>query len=40
MILDNMDDEGFILEVESRPILYDTTHPLYKDNSRKDLGRI
>jgi len=31
-----MDDERFILEVQKYNILYDTTDPFYKDNTRKD----
>lgn len=31
-----MDDERFILEVEKHTVLYDTTNPFYKDNSKKD----
>ncbi|MEQ2288056.1 hypothetical protein AMECASPLE_019040 [Ameca splendens] len=31
-----MDDEQLIVEVENRTVLYDTTHPFYKDNSRKE----
>ncbi|XP_041830743.1 transcription factor Adf-1-like isoform X2 [Melanotaenia boesemani] len=31
-----MDNEMFILEVESHTVLYDTRHPFYKDNARKD----
>ncbi|XP_012722354.2 transcription factor Adf-1 [Fundulus heteroclitus] len=31
-----MDDERLIFEVENRTVLYDTAHPLYKDNSQKE----
>ncbi|XP_053712090.1 uncharacterized protein LOC128753917 [Synchiropus splendidus] len=31
-----MDEERLIEEVESHSILYDTTHPFYKDNGRKE----
>ncbi|KAJ0000930.1 hypothetical protein NQD34_005950 [Periophthalmus magnuspinnatus] len=31
-----MDDERFIQEVQFHSVLYDTTHPFYKDNSRKE----
>ncbi|KAM4719291.1 uncharacterized protein FYW61_015127 [Anableps anableps] len=31
-----MDDEQLIIEVENRTALYDTRHPLYKDNSQKE----
>lgn len=31
-----MDDERFITEVQNRPILYDSSHRFYKDNTRKD----
>lgn len=31
-----MDEEKFILEVENYSALYDTTHPFYKDSSRKE----
>lgn len=31
-----MDDEGFILEVETHSIIFDTAHPFYKDNLKKD----
>lgn len=32
-----MDDEGFILEDENYSINIDTTHPFYKENSKKDI---
>lgn len=35
-MLYTMDNVTFILEVESRTVLYDTTHPFYKDNARKE----
>ncbi|CAL9692929.1 unnamed protein product [Knipowitschia caucasica] len=31
-----MDDERMIHEVQLRSVLYDATHPFYKDNSRKE----
>lgn len=31
-----MDDNVFILEVESHSIIFDTTHPFFNDNSKKD----
>lgn len=31
-----MDDERFITEVQNRPILYDSSHRFYKDNTRKE----
>lgn len=31
-----MDDERLIIEVENHPVLYDASHPFYKDNSKKD----
>ena len=31
-----MDDERLILEVEQHKIIYETYHPFYKDNVRKD----
>ena len=32
----NMDDERLIVEVEKHKIIYETNHPFYKDNGRKD----
>lgn len=31
-----MDEEKLIIEVQNYPILFDTTHPHYKDTNRKD----
>jgi len=30
-----MDEERLIIEVENHRIIYDTTHPFYKDNTKK-----
>ncbi|XP_059210376.1 transcription factor Adf-1-like [Centropristis striata] len=33
-----MDEEMFILEIQNHPIIYDPSHPLYKDNYRKEVA--
>ncbi|XP_061925420.1 uncharacterized protein LOC133664635 isoform X4 [Entelurus aequoreus] len=34
----NMDEEKFIIEVQDHKVIYDATHPFYKDNGKKDLA--
>ena len=35
--VDTMDEEMLIMEVQNHKIIYDPSHPFYKDNHKKDL---
>ena len=31
-----MDDERLIIELQNHPVLFDASHPFYKDKTKKD----
>lgn len=35
---ETMDEERLVIEVQNRSIIYDFSHPFYKDNVKKDVA--